>query len=418
MQKLLSLQIDRQAQQRQIQELATFSESAPPAVTRLLFSEQDLKAREYLKGLCCEAGLQLRDDSAGNIFARWEGSNAALAPVATGSHVDAIPNAGRYDGTVGVLGGLEAIRALRRSGFRPARSIELIIFTSEEPTRFGIGCLGSRLMSGRMSVQEVERLRDREGRSFDQLRSLAGCSGQSLQGVGLPRGAYAAFIELHIEQGPLLEREGVPVGVVTAIAAPSTARMELTGVGGHAGAVLMPERHDALLAGAEIALAVEQCALKAGEANTVATTGILRIEPGAVNSIPSKAWLEVDLRDTDAAIRDRVLARIETAAREICRRRGVECVFEVLNADPPAVCDPGLVAAVAGVCEALGLPHRKMVSRAYHDTLFMAQICPATMIFIPCRNGVSHRPDEYASPEQICKGTEVLAQTLARLAAA
>ncbi len=417
MHKLTSIQIDEQTLQRQIDELATFSDSPPPAVTRVLFSEPDLKARKYLKDLCREAQLSIREDGAGNIFARWNGSDATLAPVATGSHVDAIPNAGRYDGTVGVLGGLEAIRALRRAGFQPARPIELIIFTSEEPTRFGIGCLGSRMMAGTISLDAVKKLRDREGRSFDQLRNLAGCGEQSLQSVKLSPGGYAAFVELHIEQGPLLEKENIPIGIVTAIAAPSTLRMELTGVGGHAGTVLMPDRHDALLAGAEIALFVEQSALKDGGPDTVATTGIFRIEPGAVNSIPSKAWLEVDLRDTDAARRDHVLKTIETSAPEICRRRGVELSFHVLNADPPAVCDSNLVSTVAEVCENLGIPHRKMISRAYHDSLFMSQLWPATMIFIPCRNGVSHRPDEYTSPEQIAKGVAVLAHTLARLIA-
>ncbi|HEV8131582.1 MAG TPA: M20 family metallo-hydrolase [Acidobacteriota bacterium] len=413
----VSLHVDQPTLQRQIDELATYSESSPPGVTRVLFSEADVNARQYLKDLCRDAALSIREDGAGNLFARWSGTDAVLAPVATGSHIDAIPNAGRYDGTVGALGGLEAIRALRRAGFQPVRAIELIIFTSEEPTRFGIGCLGSRMLAGTISAEAVERLRDREGRSFDQLRALAGCDEQSLQNVKLSHGAYDAFLELHIEQGAVLERENIPIGVVTAIAAPSTLRMELTGVGGHAGAVLMPHRHDALLAGAEIALRVEQSALKDGGPDTVATTGIFRIEPDAVNSIPSKARLEIDLRDTDVARRDHVLKTIEASALEICRRRGIDLSLEVLNADPPATCDSGLVGTVAEVCEALGFRHRKMISRAYHDSLFMAQICPASMIFIPCRNGVSHRPDEYASPEHIAQGVEVLAHSLARLSA-
>ncbi|HEY3130157.1 MAG TPA: M20 family metallo-hydrolase [Acidobacteriota bacterium] len=415
MHNLTSLQIDQPTLQHQIDQLATFSDSRPPAVTRILFSEQDLMARKFLKDLFLETHLSIREDGAGNIFARWDGLDATLAPVATGSHIDAIPNAGRYDGTVGVLGGLEAIRALSRAGLQPVRSIELIVFTSEEPTRFGIGCLGSRMMSGTISLEAVGKLTDHEGKSFEQLRHRAGCGEQPLQSIRVSHGRYSAFLELHIEQGPLLEKEDIPIGIVTSIAAPSTLRMELTGVGGHAGAVLMPERHDALLAGAEIALLVEQSALNEGGPDTVATTGIFRVEPGAVNSIPSKAWLEVDLRDTDAAVRDRVLAKIEKEAREICRRRGIECVLQLLNADSPAVCDSKLVSTVAEVCESLGISHRKMISRAYHDSLFMSRICPAAMIFIPCRNGVSHRPDEYTSPEQIAKGVEVLAHTLARL---
>jgi N-carbamoyl-L-amino-acid hydrolase len=214
----------------------------------------------------------------------------------------------------------------------------------------------------------------------------------------------------------LLERENLPIGIVEKIAAPSTLRVQLTGVGGHAGAMLMPERHDALLAGAEIALAVEQAVLTSGSPDTVGTTGVFRIEPGAVNSVPCRAWLEIDLRDTRLPTRDAALKRIEGSVGEICKKRGVEFKLERLNVDAPAVCDAHLVETIASVCGELGLPVKKMVSRAYHDTLFMAQVCPATMIFIPCRGGYSHRPDEYSSPDQIKRGVEVLAGALARLA--
>src|SRR5215469_8621473 len=180
--------------------------------------------------------------------------------------------------------------------------------------------------------------------------------------------------------------------------------------------MLMPIRHDALLAGAEIALAVEEAALTSGSPDTVGTTGVFRIEPGAVNSVPCKAWLEIDLRDTQLATRDASLQRIENATAEICKKRGVTFELERLNVDAPAICDGQLVKTVAEVCGELKLPLKKMISRAYHDSLFMAQICPTTMIFIPCRGGVSHRPDEYSSPEQIKNSVEVLAMTLAKLA--
>ncbi len=411
-----SLNIDRVRLRRQIDELAGISAAPAPVVTRVLFSEADLCARALVKQWCGEAGLSLREDAAGNIFARWAGQDAALAPVATGSHIDAIPNAGRYDGVVGVLGGLEAIRSLQGAGIKPKRGIELIVFTAEEPTRFGIGCLGSRLLAGALSLEKAASLRDPEGKSLEELRGAAGFGGMDLRRVRLAPESYAAFVELHIEQGPLLEREDVPIGVVEKIAAPSTLRAQLTGVGGHAGAMLMPERHDALLAGAEIALAVEQAALTSGSADTVGTTGVLRIEPGAVNSVPCRAWLEIDLRDTQLATRDAALRRIEAEAAKICERRGVRLALERLNVDAPAICDAQLVATVAAAGGEFGLGVKKMISRAYHDSLFMAQICPTTMIFIPCRGGVSHRPDEYSSPEQIERGVQVLALTLAKLA--
>ena len=403
--------VDKLRVQREIDQLALITEAEPPVVTRVLFSEADLRGRAFVKNLCREAGLLLRADAVGNIFARWEGSEKDLPAVAAGSHIDAIPNAGKYDGVVGVLGAIEAIRALKKSGFQPRRSIELIVFTAEEPTRFGIGCLGSRLLGGVLSPEKAATLKDRDGKHLEAWRADGQCNGD-LNSVILPKNSYAAFVELHIEQGAVLEKENLAIGIVEKIAAPSSLRMHLTGVGGHAGAMLMPERHDAGLAGAEIALAVEQAALNSGSADTVGTTGIFRIEPGAVNSVPCRAYLEIDLRDTQVATRDAALAQIENRAAEICRRRGVELKLERVNVDPPAICDAALVQLVVEVCGELKIPCKKMISRAYHDSLFMAQICPTTMIFIPCRGGVSHRPDEFSSPEQIADGVRVLAQTL------
>jgi ureidoglycolate amidohydrolase len=411
-----SLPIDGERLQRQIDELAAISAAPAPVVTRVLFSKADLQARDYVKKLCLEAGLAIREDAVGNILVRWVGNDSSLPPVATGSHIDAIPNAGRYDGVVGVLGAIEAIRALQESGFRPRLSIELIIFTAEEPTRFGIGCLGSRLLAGALSLEKAASLRDGEGRSLEELRGEAGFGGLDLRSVKLASKCYAAFVELHIEQGALLEKEKVPIGVVEKIAAPSTLRVQLTGVGGHAGAMLMSERHDALLGGAEIALAVEQAVLESGSVDTVGTTGVFRIEPGAVNSVPCRAWLEIDLRDTQVSTRDAALEKIEKAVAEICQRRGITFNLERLNVDAPAICAENLVGTVLEAGAELGLPVKKMISRAYHDSLFMAQVCPTTMIFIPSRGGVSHRPDEYSSIEQIKDGVAILAATLAKLA--
>jgi len=374
-----------------------------------------VRGREFVKQLCREAGLTIREDAVGNTFVRWIGENPGLEPVATGSHIDAIPNAGRFDGTVGVLGGLEAIRALAKAGHRPRRSIELVIFTSEEPTRFGIGCLGSRLMSGLLDPATASHYKDRDGVSLDDARSTAGFQGL-LSSVRLPPAYYSAFVEMHIEQGPLLEQHKVPLGVVTAIAAPASLKIRIEGEGGHAGAVLMPDRHDAFLAAAEIALAVEQGARSSGSRDTVGTVGVCDIFPSAVNSIPSRARMEIDVRDTDDSRRDAVLRTIEQACAEITRRRGVQAHVEIVNADPPAHCAPHVVDTLVESCETHGLPFERMISRAYHDSLFMARIAPAAMLFIPCRDGVSHRPDEYASPESIAQGTLVLAEALARLA--
>jgi ureidoglycolate amidohydrolase len=398
--------------QQEIDELALISENPPPIVTRILFSRADLRARRFVKKLCRDAGLVLREDAVGNIFARWEGTEKNLPAVATGSHIDAIPNAGKYDGVVGVLGGIEAIRALKRANFQPKRSIELLIFTSEEPTRFGLGCVGSRLLGGVLSPRRAAMLRSEDGKKFNLWLKQTGCRGK-LESVRLRKNFYSAFIELHIEQGPILEREKKFIGIVEKISAPSTLRIRLTGIGGHAGATLMRGRRDALLTGAEIALAVENAALTSGSPDTVGTTGVFKIEPGAVNSIPCHAYLEIDVRDTNATTRNTALAKIEKMARRICTRRKIKLDFEILNIDPPAICNAALVQTVSQVCRKLKISSRKLISRAYHDSLFMARICPVTMIFIPCRGGVSHRPDEYSSPAQIEKGTRVLAATLA-----
>jgi N-carbamoyl-L-amino-acid hydrolase len=409
------LQIDSAALDRRLQELAAISEAPAPVVTRVLFSEADLRGRDYVRRAAREAGLAVREDAVGNIFARWEGSDPSLPAVGSGSHTDAIPNAGLYDGVVGVLGAFEALAALRRAGFRPRRSLEIVMFTAEEPTRFGLGCLGSRLMAGSISVAQAQALRDREGRSLDQLRAAAGYAGP-LESVRLPAGHYHAFVELHIEQGPLLEAAGVPIGIVEQIAGPSSYRVSVVGEGGHAGAVLMPARHDAGLAAAEIALAVERAAKASGSPDTVGTTGVFRIEPGAVNSVPYRAYLEIDLRDTRLDSRERALAEIRRTIAEIGPRRGVAIEMGEINADPPADGDPRTIAVAEAVCAELGLRCQRMVSRAYHDSLFMARVSPTTMIFIPCRNGWSHRPEEYASPEHIAAGAAVLAGTMARLA--
>ncbi len=234
--------------------------------------------------------------------------------------------------------------------------------------------------------------------------------------VRLTTDYYAAFVELHIEQGPLLERAGIPIGIVTAIAAPAALRVEFEGTGGHAGAVLMPERRNALCAAAELILSVEKAALHSGSPDTVATTGTCQVHPGAVNGIPSRVILQIDIRDIAQAPRDLVVQAIEEAGAAVASKRNLRFRVEKLNADPPARMAPEIVEASLAACNRLGLASQRMVSRAYHDSLYMARLCPTGMIFIPCRDGVSHRPDEYASPEAIVKGVQVLALTLAKLA--
>jgi N-carbamoyl-L-amino-acid hydrolase len=324
-----------------------------------------------------------------------------------------------YDGTVGVLGGLAAIRALKRSGSRPRRSVELVLLTSEEPTRFGIGCLGSRLISGTLDPAKADALhgaqRGAEEETLAQVRAAAGFTGP-LSSVRLPPDHYHAWVELHIEQGPLLEREGLPIGTVTAIAAPAGYRFAIEGIGGHAGALLMPDRRDALCAAAEIILSIEKHALATGVIDTVATVGTCDVYPGAVNSVPSRVALQVDIRDTDPTRREGVMQAVRRDVEAIGKRREARISEILVNADDPATCSAHIVAVIDEVCRSYGVTAKHMVSRAYHDSLFMARVAPIAMIFIPCRGGVSHRPDEYAAPADIALGARVLAATLGKLA--
>ena len=384
------IEIDATRLLDELKTLATFTSIEPStegtAVTRIVFTPDDLRARAWLKSLAAAEGLVIREDAVGNTFFRWVGTEPDLPAVATGSHIDAIPHAGMYDGTVGVIGGLEAIRALKRSGLRPRRSIELIQLTSEEPTRFGIGCLGSRLISGTLDPARADALhgaqRGREEETLAQVRTAAGFTG-SLSSVRLPPDSYYAWVELHIEQGPLLERDGLPMGIVTAIAAPAGYTFTIQGIGGHAGALLMPDRRDALCAASEIILSLEKHALATGVIDTVATVGTCDVYPGAVNSVPSRVTLQVDIRDTDPVRREGVMAAVRRDIEAMSARRGVTVTEAFVNADAPAISSPHIVAVLDEVCRGYDIEAKHMVSRAYHDSSFMASIAPIAIIFIP-----------------------------------
>jgi acetylornithine deacetylase/succinyl-diaminopimelate desuccinylase-like protein len=498
---------------RELHHLATLTDCPPSpdpqttAVTRIVFTPRDLEARAYIISVAETAGFLIHTDAIGNTFFRWAGTEPTLPAVATGSHADAIPHAGMYDGTVGVLAGLEAMRSLKESAFQPRRSIETILLTSEEPTRFGIGCLGSRLLGGILSPTTADALpdllpetnlggpsspiassSDKVGpqdapATLHQVRNAAGFTGD-LTTVPLPKGHFYAWLELHIEQGPLLERamqnaaveqtpvqqtpveqtpveqtpveqtpveqtaseqtallgtgfspsdstaptkralapEGMPtiLGIVTHIAAPASYRYTIEGIGGHAGALLMPDRRDALCAAAELILSIERHTLAANAAshtsNSVATIGTVAVHPGAVNSVPSRVTLMLDIRDTDPSRRDQTMAALHTDIAELEQRRRVTITEQKINADTPTTSDPHILATLKKILTEQKIPFQEMVSRAYHDTSFISRIAPVAMLFIPCRNGVSHRPDEFATPESIALGTQILAQTLAHLA--
>ncbi len=411
---MIELKIDSARIEQELQHLASYSDVPKPAVTRILFSEVELQARDYIRSLMKDAGLVIHEDAVGNIFGRWIGTKPDLPAISTGSHIDAIPFSGMYDGTVGVIGAIEAIRALKNSDFQPARSLEVIMFTSEEPTRFGIGCLGSRAMAGVLSANDLQGLSDSDNQSFDTVRQQAGYT-DSLDTVIVDKNTYAAFVELHIEQGSRLEKSGNNIGIVTAIAAPATLRVVIQGNGGHAGTVLMPERHDALVAAAEIILTVEQSAQSSPSPDAVATVGLCDVYPNAVNSIPSRILLEIDIRDIDLVSRDNMINTIQENIRNCCAKRDLEADITLLNSNNPSQSGADIIHTITDMSQKLGYSYQHLVSRAYHDTLFMAEICPTSMIFVPSENGYSHRPEEFTSLDEIVKGVTVLAHTLAEL---
>lgn len=426
-----NLTVDGAAVLEQLRILSRFSDTPAPAMQRIVFSATDVSARAFLIVSFRRAGLDVRADAVGNLFGRWHpgggrpavDADGELPPlrtagegaVATGSHTDAIPGSGIYDGTLGVLGALAAVTALRDAGFTPAKPIDVVAFTSEEPTRFGVSCLGSRLLSGALSPAAADRLVGTDGVTLATARADAGYTG-ALEDVALPTGAYSAFLELHIEQGPHLEATDTPVGVVTAIAAPASGWANFSGGGGHAGGAAMATRSDASLAAATFALAAEAAATGSGGDGTVATVGLWDVSPGAVNAVPAAAGLSWDVRDPDGGVRDAVVAAMHDAATAAAASRGLSLDWSVTAADPPATAAPAVVAAVEAAAADAVLGSARLVSRAYHDALFMARLAPTGMVFVPCRGGVSHRPDEYVEVEHLRGGVEVLARALAKLA--
>ncbi|HEY1277381.1 MAG TPA: M20 family metallo-hydrolase [Thermoleophilaceae bacterium] len=400
-----------------IARLAEFNDDpAAGGVTREVFTPTYGRALDWVAELMEGTGMETRIDAFGNLWGRWEGAEPGLPRVVTGSHVDTTLNAGRYDGVVGVLGAIEAVRSLREAGHGPRRSIEVVSFAGEEP-RFGTGCIGSRALVGQLEPEDLERLRDRDGVSLADALRGAGLEPGRVPEARIDPDAVHAFLELHIEQAAVLEAYGEPIGVVTAIAAPHDFRLRLRGAATHAGATPMDLRRDALAGASEVMLELERLARSSPSGTTVGTVGVIRAHPGAINVVPGEVELDVDVRDSDLGAREAVVDGLLEAARQIAARRRLELEVEPIVRDTPVDCSETVVEAVVAACEEAGLPYRRMTSGAYHDAMIMAAKVPVGMLFVPSAGGVSHHPDEYTAPEQIDAGVLVLAGALARLAA-
>jgi N-carbamoyl-L-amino-acid hydrolase len=382
---------------------------------RLVFSEADWAAHDYFAGLMREAGLAVRTDAWGNLIGRLPGTESGAPAVATGSHLDTVPEGGNYDGGVGSVAGLGALIRLKARGpFR--HPLELLVFRGEESSRFGIHTMGSKAMSGIADAVAWQRVKDRDGTTLAQALASRGLDLSRLHEAVRRPGELKAFVEVHIEQCFVLEQAGIPIGVVEAIAAPIRLKITVEGIASHSGATPMGKRRDALVTASHLVLAVETEAKKRAGQRVVGTVGVLKVSPGALNVVPGRVELWVDLRGIDEASLADAAAAVRAATEGIAAREGTLVTVDTLASDTPVPMDPAVVEVIEGACRRLGMPYLRMPSGAGHDAMNMARIAPAGMIFIPCRGGISHNPDEYASPADIVRGMDILAEALAVLA--
>ena len=400
-----------------IAELAEYNDDpAAGGMTREVYTPTYAAALDRVAGWMDEVGLAVRLDAVGNLYGRWDGTEPDAPRVLTGSHVDTTLNAGRYDGVVGVLGAIEAVRLLRARGVTPRRPVELVAWAGEEP-RFGTGCVGSRAAAGALSRDDLDLLRDRAGVSMAEALRAAGFDPDRLAEAELDPATVHALVELHIEQGAVLEASGDEIGVVTAIAAPHDFTLVLRGAATHAGATPMGLRRDALAGAAEVVLVVERLARASASGTTVGTVGVVRARPGAINVVPGEVALDVDVRDSDAPARAAVVEGILVAARAVAGDRGLGLDVVPIVEDVPVACADEVVAAVEAGAAAAGARARRMISGAYHDAMILGARVPIGMIFVPSKDGISHHPDEFTASADLDRGVRVLAGALERLAA-
>ncbi len=401
----------------QLNKLKTFnSRPDQPGTTRMLFTDVEIEARNYIKGLMREVGLSVSEDSIGNIFGTLEGTEPELSPVWSGSHIDTVLNAGMYDGMAGVIGAIEACRLIKQSGAEHKRSIRAIVFTSEEPTRFGTGCIGSRAMAGHLSLEETKDLKDDNGISlYDELVRL-GYNLNEYNNVRKHSGDVFASLEMHIEQAPVLEQLGIPIGIVEGICAPTYIHCRITGEQKHAGSTPMNARKDPVCAAAQVVLELERLARSYGKTNTVATIGKMNVFPNASNVIAGSVSFTIDIRDIDQNIKNTITKEICDYMDYISESRGIKAEYNVTTNDLPRRSSPKMIEVLEKTCKSLDIPSNKMVSGAYHDSLLVAEFAPIAMIFIPSKGGISHDPAEFTKTEDIVLGTDVLANVLLELA--
>ena len=389
--------------------LAKFTASEE-GVTRLAYSPLDKEAQNWLLKQVEDLQLSIREDAVGNVFLRREGVDGGLPAVACGSHLDTVIHGGAYDGMCGVVGALEALYMLRDAKLK--RSIEVLIFRAEESSRFGFATMGSKLLTGAATVAKLSKGGKKGDISFEEALRQWGCDPARAADAILATGSFASFSELHIEQGKVLEEKNIQIGIVHNIAAPTRFKIHLQGMADHSGATPMGMRRDALVAAAKLILAVNESAEDEKEHGTVGTVGVVEVEPGSINVVPGAVTLWVDVRGVEPASIKRTLENIQAEAENVAVTDRVGVRIEMLTADSPVPLDETLALQTEGICKELGYSFLHMNSGAGHDSMHMAKIAPTTMVFIPCKGGISHNPAEFASLDDICRGITVLAHVI------
>jgi allantoate deiminase len=396
-----------------ILELSQVGSNEQRGVTRLSFTREDKQARDIVASYMKEAGLSIREDAAGNLIGRFEGTVPGAPTVLIGSHLDTVPDGGAFDGPLGVLGGIEVLQSMKEQGIQTAHPIEVTAFTDEEGTRFGFGMIGSMAIAGTLKLEDLQRA-DEQGTTIASAMEQAGVDpARILEAARNPK-EIKAYVELHIEQGKVLEKHNLPAGVVSGIAGPLWLRFTITGEAGHAGATPMGIRRDPMIPAAKIISYIEDEARK--YPNTVATVGKISASPGGVNVIPRQVEFTLDLRDIDEGVRDEVEQNIEAYAQQICDERSVGLSIDTLQRVAPTPCSQEIRQTIEKAFEKSGLTPFTLTSGAGHDGMQFRDFCPIGMIFVRSKNGISHEPSEWSSEDDCGTGAEVLYNTVLQLA--
>lgn len=376
-------------------------------INRLAFTEADWEGRQYIINRMADVGLDVEIDGFGNVIGYKVGTNPDLPVVMVGSHTDSVPNGGNYDGVAGVLSAIEVVRSIIDDGFEHEHTIAVVDFMCEESSRFGAATLGSKAMRGKLTLNDLHRLADKQGISLYDALKNRGLYPDAIESMAYNR-PVKAFIEMHIEQGKVLEHEQKQIGIVSGIAAPERFYVTIRGNADHSGATPMNLRHDALCGASKIILGIEEVTSMQEEPPVVGTVGIAEVVPGAMNVIPGSVKLGVDIRSISKVARDSVVFLIKELIDVIAEKRGLSYTIEPIAQDHPVAMHPAMIREIETAVKSVGVDYMTMPSGAGHDAMHWTEVAPTGMIFIPCRDGISHNPAEFAAMDDIVAGAEVL----------